>query len=562
MTEVLQTVDKIEQKVQNVAGLTDETSGANRILLENCMAGDLFELHIYGNNTVFGGLYPSKRLYPSKNLYPQKVTSLIEVTDENGNTATYELNVRTVLRQSGEYCDEFVIKDGKAYVIRRIILNDDGSVTINEKGTIENEREFVIPLAEGDNTIKILNYSANMYAKWVIKNDYTDVFATKVEMNSEISQTAEEIKAEVSKEITTATGEIEKEISSISQTASQIQSKVTQNTNDITKMNSTITQQAGLIEAKLDSDDFTSSAVIGLINNRDGTSTAKINASNINLTGYITATNLSTSGSTTINGDNIKTGTISASRIDTSNLEIGGGSLNTIISAKPISFLAGNVPSPSGDSRNPIAYFGLYNGEYIYNPRASVGAEIWDNGEIYLRRVYTESGTDSSGYMGFIKTVLANNPSASVNYIIGHTSAGSRGINVNTYAESFDIYAETSDERLKENMANAEINGMSIINMIKLFSFDWKETGKHQELGFSAQQLRTVCEDFVNAVKQPASSEYDEILQVRNFNILPYVIKGLQEAYAELKETKEENIALKSIIDDLTARIEKLEKGV
>lgn len=36
--------------------------------------------------------------------------------------------------------------------------------------------------------------------------------------------------------------------------------------------------------------------------------------------------------------------------------------------------------------------------------RNSVGMEIWDNGEMYVRNIYTESGTDSSGYMGFVKT--------------------------------------------------------------------------------------------------------------------------------------------------------------
>lgn len=46
-----------------------------------------------------------------------------------------------------------------------------------------------------------------------------------------------------------------------------------------------------------------------------------ISAQKLNLAGYITATNLSTQGQTVINGGNITTGTISADRIDTTNLK-------------------------------------------------------------------------------------------------------------------------------------------------------------------------------------------------------------------------------------------------
>ncbi len=56
-------------------------------------------------------------------------------------------------------------------------------------------------------------------------------------------------------------------------------------------LSSKISQNTNKIELKLDSSKFTSAAVIGLINNRDGTSTAKINATNINLNGVVTANN-------------------------------------------------------------------------------------------------------------------------------------------------------------------------------------------------------------------------------------------------------------------------------
>lgn len=157
-----------------------------------------------------------------------------------------------------------------------------------------------------------------------------------------------------------------------------------------------------------------------------------------------------------------------------------------------------------GRSTNPIAYFGAFNKSAMNSPRDSVGMEIWDTGDMYIRHIFTESGADSSGYMGFIKTFLASVDNLrAINYIGGVTSAGSRGLNVSTYAETFDIYAATSDERLKENIVDSEVNALDVIDKIRLISFNWKDSGEYQELGFSAQQLKGVCENFVSSVKQP-----------------------------------------------------------
>ena len=218
-TSITADIDGLTAKVEDIEDVTDEVTGTKIITLENCVAGNLLELHIYGNNTVFDYLLPSDTLFPSDTLYP-KGDSRISVinypinSEEGTETGLYELGVMEVLRQNGDVCDEYVLKDGQAQIIRRI--NKDGTVKATE--TIEDLGTFSIPLLEGDNQIIIKNYSANMYAKWAIKNDYTDVFATKVEMNSSITQTAQEINLEVSKKVDE--NEI---ISSINQSAEQIQ---------------------------------------------------------------------------------------------------------------------------------------------------------------------------------------------------------------------------------------------------------------------------------------------------------------------------------------------------
>ena len=117
------------------------------------------------------------------------------------------------MRQNGQVYDEYALEDGQAKIIRRI--NADGTIKTTEE--IEDLGEFNLNLQDGLNSISIMNYNAEIVAKYVIQSDYTDVFATKVEMNSSITQTAEEINLEVSKKV----GEDEI-ISKINQTAESV----------------------------------------------------------------------------------------------------------------------------------------------------------------------------------------------------------------------------------------------------------------------------------------------------------------------------------------------------
>ena len=212
-TSITQDIDGIYQKVSDIEDLTNDVEGVKTITLENCVEGKLLNLHIYGNNAVFKYLYPSDTLYPSDDLYPYG-DSRIVVTDKDNNQTIYELGVLDLLRQNDEVCDEFVLENGQAKVIRRV--NKSG--TTKAKESIEDLGKLEILLKEGTNTITIQNYTARIKAKWAIKSDYTNVFATKVEMNSEIKQTADSINLEVKKKVDE--NEI---ISKINQSAEQVQ---------------------------------------------------------------------------------------------------------------------------------------------------------------------------------------------------------------------------------------------------------------------------------------------------------------------------------------------------
>ena len=211
-TTITADIDGLYSKVIDIEDLTRVAEGLTEVTLENCYPGNILELHIYGNNSVFDGLMPSDTLVPEEGLMPRGDSTIV-VIDKEGNSKEYNFGDLRVLKQNEETFDEFVLDNNKAYVIRRI--DSDGTTLVNEK--TEEIGEFEIPLGEDTNTIKIKNYTAKLHVKYAIKSDYTDVFATKVEMNSSITQTAKEINLEVNKKV-----DERKIISKINQSAEKI----------------------------------------------------------------------------------------------------------------------------------------------------------------------------------------------------------------------------------------------------------------------------------------------------------------------------------------------------
>ncbi len=196
VTKIEQTVDSISQKVSDIEDLTRTAEEIKTVTLENCIEANLLELHIYGNNTVFNYLLLDDKLTLDDDLHLEG-DDLISVTDKDNNIKTYSLGITEALRQNSEVCDEFVLESGQAKVIRRV--NKSGSTKAKE--SVENLGKLEISLKEGTNTITINNYTAKIKAKYVIKSAYSDTFATKVEMNSEIKQTKESIDLSVNKKL-------------------------------------------------------------------------------------------------------------------------------------------------------------------------------------------------------------------------------------------------------------------------------------------------------------------------------------------------------------------------
>jgi hypothetical protein len=92
------------------------------------------------------------------------------------------------------------------------------------------------------------------------------------------------------------------------------------------------------------------------------------------------------------------------------------------------------------------------------------------------------------------------------------TQAGTTGVFYNT----------TSDQRLKENIQDAE-SASSLIDSLQVRQFDWKSDNSHQRYGFIAQELAVVAPE---AVHQPTDTE--EMMAVDYSKLVPMLVKEIQ----------------------------------
>ena len=128
----------------------------------------------------------------------------LDIHHGTNKTAIYEnyhiidLGVTEELKRSGDYYDEYVIKENKGYELRRI--GEGGVIIENPEPT--NVIDLKVPLTRGTNYINIPSYHAQIYANWVIFNELTNYFATELDLKSSITQSSNQIKLSVMEEVT------------------------------------------------------------------------------------------------------------------------------------------------------------------------------------------------------------------------------------------------------------------------------------------------------------------------------------------------------------------------
>jgi hypothetical protein len=258
--------------------------------------------------------------------------------------------------------------------------------------------------------------------------------------------------------------------------------------------------------------------------------------------------------------------------VDGGNNKVGIGtgtpSTNFVVSnsgAEGIEFIAGSTNFIQSYNRNGSAYlpFKIDASSISLAPTASSEVVINDSGldadfrvesDTNTHALFVEGSTSnvmvgkSSSSVGTVGTLIApmqtkitNNaatPSLTTNQLgwggatIDFLYTGARKGYISTSSTAV-AYVTSSDQRLKENVADADDAG-SKIDAIQVRKFDWKVDGSHQDYGMVAQELQTVAPE---AVSGDADSE--EMMGVDYSKLVPMLIKEIQSLRQRVAQLEE-----------------------
>ena len=391
--------------------------------------------------------------------------------------------------------------------------------------------------------------------------------------------------------ITSRVQGVEGNVSTLQQTAGSLQSQITaangnlssisQKVDSITlsvengSTSSTIRLLAGGVE--LSSQNITMSGLVTFSGLSDGTTTinggciktGQIDAARLNLTGRITFSDLNSSTQSTINSASTNASSALTAANNASNKVNGwtyGGTTyidgskimaDTIIASK---LKGGTIDllGTEGKTAGRIGLSGVYNQTsglmyiqsylvkvgQVFNPLGTIYFGDFENndegGALYIHddRLYIMGrhqrkvsigyeGNDGQG--GTFKDLLTvGYDTVTFNYTATKTVHCYNNLDMHNYS-----VLNTSDERLKTNIRASDINALEVIKAMRTYSFDWRESGEPERLGFIAQQLeRDVSGDFVDI------SASDGHYSTKEMKMIPYLVKAVQELSEQIEQLK------------------------
>lgn len=523
-------VDKIEGQISDIADITTTVEGTGTLVAGNINESEPIYIKIYPKLGDIKSLYPSDDLYPSDTLYPNGKTLHFHCTSEKYD-AYYELP-KDLLWLSNDVYDEFVLDydNSACYVIRRVGVLEDGTKYALANSIQEDLEYPTIRLINGDYEITLLGQpNAYLYIRLMVQNIYTTQFATKVEMNSKITQTKDEINLEVSRKV--GNDEV---ISRINQTPEAI----------------------------------------------------TIQANKVNIGGVITAINNNTT--TTINGNKITTGSITANQIKSGTISADKVTSDVIttnnFSAQEINadkIKAGTLSAASISLKNTTLSPSLskisgwtVGASYLYNGglNGKNGARLYNDGRLYMKNDYGwinsgEAGTFVLGN-GTYKAVLGDAFSFGTDDdIAGDSSAtvalrarygniriaanvGSNGIVMSTGTSGVTVNGNVvhsgSSKLMKKNIKLLKQNQLndiySAVKKMPLYKYDYKKefyNGEKNNYGFIIEDIEdTILKDVIhisedgNGYKQFNPTDLPKL----NLIIIKELIKKVETLENKIKE--------------------------
>ncbi len=175
--------------------------------------------------------------------------------------------------------------------------------------------------------------------------------------------------------------------------------------------------------------------------------------------------------------------------------------------------------------------------------------------KLYGRRIYANDNPVIKSIPAVNST--SENTAIEVIYYYPRSGSGSayipEGIGLGTYNGNYyfiDIDS-TSDERLKKNIKQSDVNALDAIERIEYYEFDYLEDSTHRKVGYIAQQLEKIIPEAVYEVPYKMDEKQRPSYATKHINdseLLVYATKAIKEQ--------------QKIIDSLESRIKYLEETV
>lgn len=576
ITEVEQTVDGISQKVESIQDFTKEKTQIENLCLTDIAEGEgyILKLIVYGNAALFKSkniticASAHQRGY-GESIYLQ-TESREDLLTEDGQEfvigeGSYYLKslkitlddyLRNLTEDGKEYFDTLEIEqDGTIKVVRRIGVNSQGELYVltKEQETILEEK-IVLP-SQKEQTYYFINEVSglNYYAQYIIENDYSKTFLTKLELGTKIEQNAEAVKV------------------AWNQISEFIQMMVINNNASFA-----ILDKDNKVMMSLDKNgqhffDENGEDVFG-----------EMGVEQEDKQNYISFAVDGEYGETSEDGMawGIKTKSdgvfhpifyIKDFEMGAKDSEQAGGNLvlsacNLVLEGLGKGIVSGGIKifgDPGGDKlyfediesnqnlmvidigNNITTYASINILDKISFFRNQSGSNSFKIGEDNNYVIFTDDGNivDSGGHVllgmsNKLQDFAVNVDSA---YFYGGDLRVAEG---NVYANNI-----SSDRRIKENIKDSEVRALDIVKKIQHRQFYKKTDDKHYDIGYIAQELEEIDPNFV--LISPKTARNDEMYYVNELPIIATLSKAIQEQQEEMESMKE-------TINSLQEQIKKL----
>lgn len=516
--QITATVDELNSKISTIADITtsQETQTAH-LFFQDINASEPITVQIHPIAQNISYLYPHSILYPSNNLY-LKTRTLRFYNTKTNETFDYELPC-DLFYYDAEHYDEFILDYGDGIestciVHKKVGINADGTTyLLNQQTTIEYPYP-TIPLTDGDYNVSIVDYeSGYLFVRLMVQNIYTTQFATRVEMNSAITQTAQNINLSVDNKLTAYSTTAEMN-SAINLSANNITSTVRETYATKTTVNtleSKIEQKASSIALSVSNGSVSSGITISLQDENGNVIDSK--SGTIQMTGLVKFTDLSGNGTTEINGNNITTGIINAEYLDTSTIK----ALNGTIAGWTITKDSLDSSTAGMSNGHGAAFYVKLGNETPFLVSLS--------GDVQCKSLLINGSPT-------MKT-SAEEGKQVINYYVDGNQLITSTIN-SLYVVLPDSII--SDKNKKKEIKPTEINGLETIKKMDFVQFDWKGNGEHEDIGVISQEVEKINKYLVTDVKLPDGTE------TKIFNSSRMILvnsKAIQELYKEIEKLKE-----------------------